>query len=50
MEKAFGGKTYFASPDFEKTIQKALADSNTEGLPLITLGSFYLAGEVKKLI
>lgn len=50
MEKAFGGKAYFANPDFRKTIQKALADSSTESLPLITLGSFYLAGEVKKLI
>lgn len=50
MKEAFDGKAYFANPDFRKTIQKALADSSTEGLPLITLGSFYLAGEVKKSV
>lgn len=47
MKEAFGSKFYFANPDFKKTIQKALADSSIESLPLITLGSFYLAGEVK---
>lgn len=38
------------SPDFKNTIQKALLDSSQENLPLIVLGSFYLAGEVGKII
>lgn len=39
-----------ASPNYKEVIQKALEDSSLEKKPLIVLGSFHLAGEVKKVI
>ena len=50
--KAFSSsdKIEIASPDYEKVIEKALNDASSEGVPLIVLGSFYLAREVRKLI
>lgn len=50
--KAFSSsdKIEVASSDYEKVIEKALNDASSEGVPLIVLGSFYLAGEVRKLI
>ncbi len=39
-----------ASPDYQSVIRKSLEDSSRDNIPLIVLGSFHLAGEVKKLI
>lgn len=39
-----------ANPDFKYLIKKALDDSSAKNLPLVVLGSFYLAGEVKAII
>lgn len=39
-----------ASPDYKKVIRIALTDSSLDHIPLIVLGSFCLAGEVKRII
>lgn len=51
MQQAFsqaGAKGIKASEDFQNFIPQVLAQSSKDGAPLIVLGSFYLAGEVKK--
>ena len=39
-----------ADSNFKYVIKKAISDSISENLPLIVLGSFYLAGEVKIIL
>ena len=52
ISKAFSPsqKIKLVSPDYEDVIKKALSSSSRTNTPLIVLGSFYLAGEVRKLI
>ena len=52
ISKAFSPsqKIKLVSPDYEDVIKKALSSSSQTNTPLIVLGSFYLAGEVRKLI
>lgn len=48
--KKAGVSQFVSDMDFENVILKALQDSNNSRTPLIVLGSFYLVGEVAKII
>lgn len=52
ITKAFGSTKNIrvSNPNYKQTIKIALKESSSENTPLIVLGSFYLAGEVKKII
>ena len=52
ISKAFSSceRVQMTDPDYARTIRVALHDSSSDKLPLIVLGSFHLAGEVKKII
>jgi len=52
MEQAFDDTKvqYKSNEDFKSIIKQALKDANDTKTPLFVLGSFYLAGEVKKIL
>ena len=52
MQAAFKNQNtpVVADPDYKKFIQKVLHKASQNKTPLIVLGSFYLAGEVKKAL
>ncbi|MBR6533081.1 MAG: hypothetical protein IKT44_01465, partial [Clostridia bacterium] len=52
MEKAFrsAGGIYIANPNYQTFIPEVLDYANTNKKPIVVLGSFYLAGEVKKIL
>ena len=48
--KNAGMNAFVADTDYKKIIRLALREVNASHTPLIVLGSFYMVGEVKKVI
>ena len=48
LENNSNGVPITADPDYKKVIQKVIEKASADKEPVVVLGSFYLAGEVKK--